>query len=86
MKWRQVDEHYAVSDCGFYTVTKQLEGFEPLYHAWYRYGALPSSVTERASLWLGRRSSFSSAATVCREHQRSVDLPTAPQTAAQEFA
>lgn len=77
MNWRQVDEYYAVSDCGFYTVTKQLEGPEPLYHAWYRYGAQPSSVTNKASTWLGRKSDSTAAARLCGAHQRQFNPVTA---------
>jgi hypothetical protein len=77
VKWRTVDQYYAVSDCGFYTVSKScgIHG-EPIYTAWYRIGARPSSTSFKkdqpfpAPTHLGLTNMFRSAADLCGYHQQ----------------
>jgi hypothetical protein len=78
VKWRQVDQHYAVSECGFYTVSR-CRGLDDIarYTAWYRIASAPSSQTGKAPVHLGCHRSFNLAAEACGAHQQQQ-----PQTAA----
>jgi hypothetical protein len=71
MKWRQVDAHWAVSECGFYTVSRcrAVDG-APLYSAWYRTGAAPSSATNIPPTSLGTSKFPQVAASLCSAHQQ----------------
>lgn len=74
MRWRQVDDHWAVSECGYYTVTKSIgvdrhgDAF-PVYFAWYRPAGTPSSKSGQMPLLIGKRKSAKGAQTVCKRHR-----------------
>jgi len=77
MKWRQVDKHWAVSECGYYTATVSRLGDEPVYLAWYRIGGVPSSQSGKPPDLLGRSDSMRGAARLCTNHESK----TRPQAA-----
>jgi hypothetical protein len=71
MKFRIVDEHWAVSECGYYTLSKgrSVNG-ELSYTAWYRIDGRPSSQTNKASVHLGEFISAKFAQDACVRHKR----------------
>lgn len=72
MKWRQVDEQFAVSECGYYAVTKSpaIDARGPLYLAFYRFSGVPSSQSGRASDPIGGNfSTAKRAQNACERHQ-----------------
>jgi len=75
MRWRekQADECWIISECGFYAVSKTLDGDagRAVYSAWYRYGAQPSSASGKPPLLLACKPEAGQATRACSEHQRS---------------